>query len=1182
MSALFALENQRGANPPLHVTMSAAAEVQSFLEQFEPSVVAEARRLAESRRGVRLRTVTEDLIEATVEFDDADCEVTLVHEDGEWMPDSEPSGERELIALCAALLDAEATLIMRESDVTFVEPTLQEVVEKKLTRQLTASEEQFLSKIEKRYQRFKETSAIYDHDMVRVHARWPIRNYEPLVLWPAPPRNAWEFWSYVAQAMTERKLPIPAFVEVITDLEQTRAQLSAWRQKESLPKWTDAIRRFLDAEPQPVTSCELRLLVTTNEVRIQYRTAATDSWRIITDAELTQVINGEKAGALQCSSAARLLLVSAVSWHGDAVSPILLLDEAIIAQWLASLFHQIELRDVIVTLDDATFQMATDALQWRAEEAISVDGATKIVRLHLVDAEGIPISSALRHLPGPQPLYLSEDTVYPGPACFADSTLVPRNLEIPLEALASEDGILFFQRLHLTLPTSISSRVKQETFSIGLVARCLAKADAGGTEHVAISAEAVSSDGALTQRLTGGTWDIVNYEPRADGAIACYDRAALDAVFPALEKMKATFDSDIDGFRARITKTFAEQFHDWATTLPEGFQLTTDDKLQTILADPLKATVRFEVTEGAMDWFDLKMIFEVEGLDLKPAELRRLISAKGGFVRLADGTWRSVKLELTDEQMETIESLGIDLDELDDEAHKVHLRQLAAQERKGFLPPELWEKVRSRLRKLDLLTKPPVPEGLKATLRPYQVEGFQFLAYLTINRFGGILADDMGLGKTMQSIAWVLWLRSQHVPSETESSTTLVICPKSVLDVWSAEFTKVAPSLRVCVLREKDTLNIADVRANYDVLVLNYAQLRGCIEDLCQVNWLAAILDEGQQIKNPDSKVAKAARRLQVQNKVVLTGTPLENRLLDLWSLMTFATPGALGDRAYFQKHFDRRKDQEAGKRLSARLRPFLIRRTKGQVARELPPRTEESIPCEMSGLQERLYKEQLAKAQHMVLSTTGIDVMKKQRFAILQALTRLRQICCHPALVQPDAINEESAKLTALMELLDQLHEEGHKVLVFSQFVTMLNIIRDKLTELGRPQHYLSGSTNNRAEVVESFQNSPDPSVFLLSLKAGGSGLNLTAASYVILYDPWWNPAVENQAIDRAHRIGQTQPVMAYRLLARNTIEEKIQVLQAQKNLMSNDILGEEGFTRSLEQDDLAYLFDLNTPVEE
>ena len=303
--------------------------------------------------------------------------------------------------------------------------------------------------------------------------------------------------------------------------------------------------------------------------------------------------------------------------------------------------------------------------------------------------------------------------------------------------------------------------------------------------------------------------------------------------------------------------------------------------------------------------------------------------------------------------------------------------------------------------------------------------------------------------------------------------------------------------------------------------------------------------------------------------------------MLDLWSLMTFATPGALGDRAYFQKHFDRRKDQQAASRLSARLRPFLIRRTKGQVAKELPPRTEEAISCEMSGLQERLYKEQLAKAQHMVLSTAGFDAVKKQRFAILQALTRLRQICCHPALVQHDAINEESAKLNTLLELLDQLHEEGHKVLVFSQFVTMLNIIRDKLTALDRPWHFLSGATQNRADVVSGFQNTKDPSVFLLSLKAGGSGLNLTSASYVILYDPWWNPAVENQAIDRAHRIGQTQPVMAYRLLARNTIEEKIQRLQHQKSVMSNDILGEEGFTRTLGQEDLEFLFDLNEPLE-
>ena len=232
---------------------------------------------------------------------------------------------------------------------------------------------------------------------------------------------------------------------------------------------------------------------------------------------------------------------------------------------------------------------------------------------------------------------------------------------------------------------------------------------------------------------------------------------------------------------------------------------------------------------------------------------------------------------------------------------------------------------------------------------------------------------------------------------------------------------------------------------------------------------------------------------------------------------------------------------------------------------------------CELSGVQEQLYREQLAQAQHMILTTTGAEMLNKRRFAILQAITRLRQICCHPALVQPGAENEESAKLNTLLELLDELHAEGHKVLVFSQFVSMLKIIREKLMPLERPFHWLTGATNNRAEVVNAFQNDNRPSVFLLSLKAGGSGLNLTAANTVIHFDPWWNPAAQAQATDRAHRIGQTQPVMAYRLLARNSIEEKIRHLQRQKQMMSDDVLGEESFARGLEKEDLEYLFGIS-----
>jgi SNF2 family DNA or RNA helicase len=343
------------------------------------------------------------------------------------------------------------------------------------------------------------------------------------------------------------------------------------------------------------------------------------------------------------------------------------------------------------------------------------------------------------------------------------------------------------------------------------------------------------------------------------------------------------------------------------------------------------------------------------------------------------------------------------------------------------------------------------------------------------------------------------------------------------------------------------------------------------------MKWLAVILDEGQHIKNPDSKAAKAARQLKSENRLVLTGTPLENRLLDLWSLMTFATPGALGDRAYFTRNFDRRKDGQASDRLGARLRPFMLRRTKSQVAKDLPSRSEEAMVCEMNETQAKLYREELARAQQMVLTASGFEVLTRKRFAILQALTRLRQICCHPNLIDKTSGKEhDSAKLTATLELIEELHAGGHKVLLFSQFVTMLDIIRDKLTEMSIPYYWLTGSTNNRSEVVDQFQNDTDPCVFLLSLKAGGSGLNLTAASYVILYDPWWNPAVEAQAIDRAHRIGQTQPVMAYRMITKDTIEEKIMLLQQKKQLMSANILGDGGFARTLEKTDFEFLFGL------
>ena len=492
-------------------------------------------------------------------------------------------------------------------------------------------------------------------------------------------------------------------------------------------------------------------------------------------------------------------------------------------------------------------------------------------------------------------------------------------------------------------------------------------------------------------------------------------------------------------------------------------------------------------------------------------------------------------------------------------------------------------------------------------MRPYQVEGFHFLAYLTANHFGGVLADDMGLGKTLQTLAWLAWLRddgaaaplstaeqtaapdnakSSEGPGQAGNGTggatsppsiswpSLVLCPKSVMDNWRAEAERFYPSLRVRLWRGEAAAELSAARESADLIVINYAQLRSLSPEIASVQWKAVILDEAQFIKNPDSQTAQTARSLQAEHRLALTGTPIENRLLDLWSIMAFAMPGALGPRAHFLRRFNAKDDPLARRRLATRVRPFLLRRAKAQVAKDLPDRVEEDLHCEMEGEQKALYLAELKRARRLLLGLKTNQQLNEQRFNVLTSLLRLRQICCHPALVNDKLRSAESAKLSALEDLLEPLMEEGHKVLVFSQFVTMLDLLRELVERRQWPHFYLAGDTENRGDLVKSFQAAEGAAVFLISLKAGGFGLNLTAAAYVVLFDPWWNPAVENQAIDRTHRIGQTSKVMAYRLLLRDTIEEKIRGLQKQKAALAGDVFGEERFAQSLTLDDLRFLF--------
>lgn len=1168
--------------------------IPGLLQQFEARLRHEAERLAEDGAVVNLDSA-EGQVDADVMMDEKAVHARWRLGEGGWsgLTDcderAKDADELHELALCAVLVALQKQSFHADLFAESAAP-LQLTVERKLGRGLSLDESGYAGKVEKRFQRAQLVGQIFDHDMVRLHPKWAIESTEPLALWPAKPRSVVEFWNYVALALDDRGLAFPAFMRCVTDLEATRERLHAWRQARTVPQWAERIRRFASAPERAGARRErdFRLVITTTEARLRMRDGADGPYQPVSAAQI-EPLKGEHAdGLLAMEGAAELLLLACFRGMEDKAADSFRLDVERNAAWLNSLLQQPALASRLVTLDDVPVRHAEELLAWDAAD----DEKDAALRLRLRVEGGGPLPWPLRVLPGLEVLYLSDEAVFRGPVWFGEDTRVEQVTTIPMQALSSADGIVFLERLGVALPEVLKKKVRREKLSVEVRAGCVLRPGQLIAEHVTISARALDEAGCPREMLRDAGWQRVAAPPRSEeDVILCFDRAALAPAHEALASLRASWDAEQGGFRLRVTKTFPEQFQRWAAGLPPELTLTTDDKLQTILADPLIARVRVEAAQTEnIDWFDLRLIFEIEGSDLSQADIRRLVGARGGFVQLADGTWRRVQIELTDEQREIIEKLGIDLDEFSDEAHRVHMRHLAGQKAGEFINPKAWERIAARLSEAELSLRPEVPGGLLVTLRPYQVEGYHFLAYLTANRIGGILADDMGLGKTVQSIAWILWLRDRVAVEKNGSSPreapcagphlpppALVVCPKSVLDVWATEFAKSAPHLRVQVLHDKDELRLEGLRESVDVLVLNYAQLRGCVEGLAAIQWLAVILDEGQQIKNPDSKAAKAARRLSAHNRLVLTGTPLENRLLDLWSLMTFATPGALGDRPYFHRHFDRRKDERASERLSARLRPFLIRRTKGQVAKELPPRTEETMLCEMSGTQERLYREELARAQMMMMASSSFDVITRQRFAILQALTRLRQICCHPGLVDHSARGEESAKLLATLDLIEELHAEGHKVLLFSQFVRMLDILREHLVEKGIPHHWLTGASTNRAEIVRGFQEDPNASVFLLSLKAGGSGLNLTAASYVILYDPWWNPAVEAQAIDRAHRIGQTQPVMAYRMLTRHTIEEKILLLQQKKQLMSSSILGEEGFARGLDRDDFAFLFDLD-----
>jgi superfamily II DNA or RNA helicase len=610
----------------------------------------------------------------------------------------------------------------------------------------------------------------------------------------------------------------------------------------------------------------------------------------------------------------------------------------------------------------------------------------------------------------------------------------------------------------------------------------------------------------------------------------------------------------------------------------EGWHVEADGKLYR-----QAGAWSVEVTSG-VDWFDLAGTVEFGDTTAQLPALLAALRRGESTVLLGDGTFGI----LPDEWLKkygVLAGLGTPTgDQLRFGRTQVGLLDALLSALPEASYDEVFTRAREELLSFDGIKPGDAPAGFTGQLREYQREGLGWLRFLHQFGFGGCLADDMGLGKTVQVLALLESRRAQREAgaaagdggASMRPGPSLVVVPRSLVFNWKQEAARFTPKLRVLDHTGAGRLFAGERFEDYDLVVTTYGTLRHDAPRLQDARFDYVILDEAQAIKNARTESAKAARLLRGDHRLALSGTPVQNHLGELWSLFEFLNPGMLGAAATLGLDGPAARSPDADTRalLARALRPFILRRTKEQVARDLPPKTEQTLLCELDPAQRGLYDELRGHYRAALRTRIGREGIERSKIQILEALLRLRQAACHPGLIDRARVDEGSAKLDVLLPQLAEVREEGHKALVFSQFTSFLAIVRARLDREGVPYEYLDGKTRDRAARVARFQTDPECLLFLVSLKAGGLGLNLTAAEYVFLLDPWWNPAVEAQAIDRTHRIGQSRPVFAYRLIARDTVEEKVLELQETKRALADSIIAaDDSLIRTLSRDDLELL---------
>ena len=604
----------------------------------------------------------------------------------------------------------------------------------------------------------------------------------------------------------------------------------------------------------------------------------------------------------------------------------------------------------------------------------------------------------------------------------------------------------------------------------------------------------------------------------------------------------------------------------------DGFKVFGEENLKRYKR-PMSPTASKVSVSSGIDWFNLDGSVEYGDEEVSMAELRETLQAGQKYVELSDGEYGKIPDDW-------VEAFSGCLDMAREDGDRLQMPEAAAPIADDLTEvadettvDDGFHETLEKFEAFEEIEEVEPPEGFQGTLRPYQKAGVSWMMFLRDFGVGGILADDMGLGKTIQVLA--LFRKIQEKTGSYPSS--LVVAPRSVITNWERETKRFIPGISVYTHHGMDRASDLEEWPDKDLAITTYGTMRRDIDWLKENDFDYVILDESQAIRNPDTKTSRAAKKIQAANRLCLSGTPVQNTTLDLWSQFEFLNPGYLGSRNRFEETFVRGIEADQAEQVTNQLRslvdPFMLRRTKERVENELPPISQSILECPMEDEQRELY-EQTRSAYHTALKEDMENKSSNEvRFKTLEGLTRLRQICCHPDLVGED--HGYSTKLEQFRRKAREVIQEGHRILVFSQFVEFLEQIENDVQEMDWEYEYLDGQTRNRQERVDRFQNNKDIPLFLISLKAGGEGLNLTGADYVFLMDPWWNPAVERQATDRTHRIGQSKRVFVYRFICPDTVEEKILELQKKKRTIANDVITPEAdLFKNLSQDDITTLF--------